>query len=631
MDSHLPDEILSEILSPALKVPDEEFADTSEKSPFAVYSESSSAFLLVSKAWLRVATPLLYHVVVLRSKAQALALDIALSTNPELGRFIKKLRVEGGYGASMLKIVKSAPNVTDLFLSINIWSADNVSGLCRGLPLMNPTRVVLYDLQRRRSNKNSDTLLATLIQCIKQWKNLNVFELPYWNVYAYNNIALSVSSALKEAPNLKILVIPATNFYGQEPPERLQLVAKNPTLKSIRFKQPVSRAALLNIHANLSVINHPGLRGLVTLPDDDTTLLPDTSSGPKPSPKSIQFSTAAVPEKPTVKIGSRLGIILVSKTFARLALPYLNETLFFRGAYTFNKFVMESNQTPSLGPQVKTLYLEAVGHADLRAILPRTKLVNIIGLSPFVITPTVFSGLGKSAGATLVRLEGVHITKATKREKPSLFSPFLNLRSLSATFKAPFDETPASIPAGALATLEQLTLPSFDESLITVLSHMDLNSLRHAAFPTGHAGLASFFGKHGDKLLTITVSVDCIRRVGVFDLCTVMVDLTVHCASGIPDPSSFTSASPRMALETITFKTGIRNRGTEKKWGPFFKSLNITTFPSLRQITVTCIKWPTNEHDISKSLWVKWAEALLDRNVKLIDGDGVGWRRRLKK
>ncbi|KAJ7863379.1 hypothetical protein B0H13DRAFT_2354214 [Mycena leptocephala] len=95
MSNHsLPDEIISEIFSPALKISDEDFSDTSGVSPFAKYSESTSAYLLVCKSWLRVATPLLYNVVILRSKAHAKGLSLALSTNNLLGQFIKKLRVE---------------------------------------------------------------------------------------------------------------------------------------------------------------------------------------------------------------------------------------------------------------------------------------------------------------------------------------------------------------------------------------------------------------------------------------------------------------------------------------------------------------------------------------------------------
>ncbi|KAJ7154462.1 hypothetical protein C8R46DRAFT_960497, partial [Mycena filopes] len=118
MADTLPDEIISEILSPALKVPEHLFANLASKSPFAKYSVSSSAALLVCKAWLRVATPLLYNVVVLRSKGQARALHDALRTNRELGRFIKRLRVEGGFANTMQLILEYAPNITDLFLSL---------------------------------------------------------------------------------------------------------------------------------------------------------------------------------------------------------------------------------------------------------------------------------------------------------------------------------------------------------------------------------------------------------------------------------------------------------------------------------------------------------------------------------
>ncbi|KAJ7615246.1 hypothetical protein DFH06DRAFT_1343707 [Mycena polygramma] len=136
--SILPDEILSEILSPALKVPDHLFSDTSRVSPFAQRLPSTSAYLVVCRDWLRVATPLLYNVVVLRSKSQANALEAVFKHNKEFGRFIKRLRVEGGYGIAMHTILKSAPNITDIFLSLGIHSSDGTQGLCKGLPLINP-------------------------------------------------------------------------------------------------------------------------------------------------------------------------------------------------------------------------------------------------------------------------------------------------------------------------------------------------------------------------------------------------------------------------------------------------------------------------------------------------------------
>jgi hypothetical protein len=129
-----------------LGVPDDMFSSTDEESPFSSISNNSSAtMLLVCKRWLRVAYPLLYHTVVIRSSGQAQALADSLKANPMLGRHVKKFRLEGGYGAATHRILISSPNITDLYLSLIIWSEDSVSGLCRSLSIINPSRVVLRD------------------------------------------------------------------------------------------------------------------------------------------------------------------------------------------------------------------------------------------------------------------------------------------------------------------------------------------------------------------------------------------------------------------------------------------------------------------------------------------------------
>jgi hypothetical protein len=101
------------------------------------------------------------------------------------------------------------------------------------------------------------------------------------------------------------------------------------------------------------------------------------------------------------------------------------------------------------------------------------KLVNIIGLSPVSVTLKQFSDLVKHRGSTLVRLEGLNVTKsAGKPGDPAIFSYFTNIRSLSIGIKTPF-ATSTSIPSDALATLEQLKLTNSDSSLITIFSQME--------------------------------------------------------------------------------------------------------------------------------------------------------------
>jgi hypothetical protein len=117
--NRVPDEIVSEILTPLLNHSDEVFCDQSEK-PLLDPDHSASRYLLVSKSWLRVSTPLLYNVVFLRTTAQAKALQAALKSTKDLGLFIKKLRVEGGFGNAMHTILQCAPNLSDLYLTLYI-------------------------------------------------------------------------------------------------------------------------------------------------------------------------------------------------------------------------------------------------------------------------------------------------------------------------------------------------------------------------------------------------------------------------------------------------------------------------------------------------------------------------------
>jgi hypothetical protein len=171
MAHKIPDEILKEILSSALKIDDDLFADTSSTSPFSFPTQSKSVFLAVCKRWLRVSTPLLYNVVVLRSAAQTQALARVLKKNKEFGLFIKKIRVEGGFGAAMEKILSAAHNTTDVHILLDIWSNDNVSGLCKGLPLLNPSHVILWQYDKR-SNRQTGQLYTTLGECMKSWTNM---------------------------------------------------------------------------------------------------------------------------------------------------------------------------------------------------------------------------------------------------------------------------------------------------------------------------------------------------------------------------------------------------------------------------------------------------------------------------
>ena len=92
--SLLPDELVKDILHSILDIPDHKFHDTSAQSPFAHVVASSSNTLLVCKRWMRIATPLLYYNVVLRSHATVISFCLAIRRKPTFAKLVRHLRVE---------------------------------------------------------------------------------------------------------------------------------------------------------------------------------------------------------------------------------------------------------------------------------------------------------------------------------------------------------------------------------------------------------------------------------------------------------------------------------------------------------------------------------------------------------
>lgn len=254
MADRAPDEIISEILSPLLKHSDEVFSDTSEKS-LVIPGFSSSAYLLVCKAWLRVSTPLLYNVVILRTTGQAEALEKVLKENRVFGSFIKKLRIEGGFGPATHTILKCAPNITDIFMTLSIWGTDNTTGLCNGLPLINPRRVILVDgtasnefitpsSSKPKKNKQVYRLLETLVAVIPKWDKLTTFVFPYVDVEenaTSTERAYALAEALRKSKSLETLLV----HGGTSFPDYLRQMRDAPALKSLHITFEMSLRLLI--------------------------------------------------------------------------------------------------------------------------------------------------------------------------------------------------------------------------------------------------------------------------------------------------------------------------------------------------------------------------------------------------
>ncbi|KAF7373509.1 F-box domain-containing protein [Mycena sanguinolenta] len=570
MANNLPDEIISEILSPALRVSDAAFSSlstSSDPSPFMTFSESPSAYLVVSKAWLRVSTPLLYHDVILRSKAQAQALATTLTVNPALGRFIKKLRVEGGYAISMHKILQNSRNITDLFLSTTVDSPDNASGLCRGLPLLDPVRVIVdTGYPWSMGGKAALKLLDTLEKCIPTWNKMTVLEVS-------SHFSDRLSEVVARAPSLETLVVWDEGRVHRIP-SCIRIIAANPSLKRLRIEP--ARSPQNDFQANLYAEVKQDKR-LMALWDSTNKSLVPTGDAPSPSPFVYPPQLAADPVQEDA-IWSRvlyfalyrdssdlrhpgLAPILVCKKFARVGVPHLFTNPVVRHRRAVANFASRLESKPELGGRVRSLTLTISPHGDMtfRKIITHTPALTKLdgGLFCRPITWTAFSDLRESTGASLRSFQGIPVSKATSPVDSNLFALFLQVHDFNWDSGTVFKTGPESIPADSFSLLVNLTVNTFDASFLKVLSHMELPSLRTVVFAATAVGGADFFQKHGAKLQKATLSSFQLEdpALAIWRNCPSLTVLGVSCDDKHPPTASCLKTSDiNPHLERIVFR-----------------------------------------------------------------------------
>ncbi|KAJ7259677.1 hypothetical protein C8J57DRAFT_1338947 [Mycena rebaudengoi] len=671
MEQHLPDEILSEILTPSLSVSDTDFSDTSPNSPFASYSgHSASAFLLVSKSWLRVSTPLLYNVVVLRSKAQAAALAAALKLNPDLGRFIKKLRLEGGLGASMHPILKGTLSVTDLVLTMDIWSSDSTSGLCRGLSLINPRRVILrHSGGKARTNKATTDLTEIVLKCLPEWSNLAVCDI---GVYGHLK---TFADSLARSKTIHTLLLPGTAFTRYTLPP----LCCAQSLKVVQFKSVMGSIAM---QYKTEVDADPRLCKLIKYADKSTcdeSTLPVLVSSLNPFVRLMESASQETRDDIWRRIlsfamhtdeselfdsvygtpaPSLLPLLLVSKKFYTLALPYFFQCLIIPdSAAAVESLRQQLISIPALGSSIRRIYLPIyVGFPeDISSILSCADRLEVV--KPFApirchnmdrsevrgkMCCDSFMAMVQTSGETL-RTLSAHIYKSPTVLSPTLFSSFKVLRSLSLSAAGLiFQVNPPLDVKYALATLEELHIDSCDPSLFLVLTCMDLDALWHLSVaniaPEHIDVLESLFQKHGRKLTTLRLSSNISAAVNIFSSCPELATLSIDCGSEIHDRNtielfSFKTQHLHLAKILITYPGYLIHqisKDHEPRWDSFFQEFDKDTFPGLREIQVSWCVWPLNEREIAKSVWVPRAEMLLSRGINLLDKTGKRWIPRLK-
>ncbi|KAJ7684328.1 hypothetical protein DFH06DRAFT_1312766 [Mycena polygramma] len=680
MSDHLPDEIISEILSPALKVTDEVFSDTSAVSPFAKYSESTSAYLLVCKSWLRVATPLLYNVVILRSKAQAKALSLVLTKDKQLGQFIKKLRVEGGYGPSMGIILEHSPRISDLFLSLEIYSSDNTGGLCKGLPLINPTRLILRDsgfTRRRPANKMLSQLVEGLGKVMCDWDHLVVFHCPYTSA---SNMARQIFLPLEKSKRLHTLVIPSATglSWAYSALEKCPLQAIHIEQTTSVFQQRyVDNLEDASLQALVKFRDAPAfskakvqasLEFPQIAPSLDPSFIPLAGASEEVYNtilSRILYFAMSVPDmdnNPTSRgIPPRLPLLMVTKTFNRIGMCHYYSHILLRSPSSTRNLASVISKNQLIGSHVRAIDGSFLGsqfsseaeydalHTSMLEVLSQTTGLVRMGrrhafaaddltliLGKTEISWAAFVAMAECSGATLRDLS-ISISKSLEQESTTTFSHFTALRSLDLICGIDSIDL-KNTPADGFPSLEELRISSTSQSFLTALSLMKLESLRRLVISYQTTAAETVLTAHGAKLtdLDITFRALEILKVPVFKLCPNLSCITVSAPGWIYDApqraEDLQSVEAVPSLVKIILDASFYSKRKEEAatWDRFFVNFNPTCFPNLREMEVKCCVWPTSERDIAKSCWVRWAESLLKHNVSLMDKTGKKWRPRLQ-
>ncbi|KAF7289048.1 F-box domain-containing protein [Mycena chlorophos] len=684
-DNSLPDEIISEILSPALRIPDELFADNHSKdSPFAAYSASTSAYLVVCKSWLRVATPLLYNVVVLRSAATAKALARALSENEQLGCFIKKLRVEGGFGASMHTVLRLSPNITDLFLCLDIFSTDKTDGLCKGLSLVNPRRIIFQHLNfKQKSNKQFTMLMEALRKALEKWDRLTAVATSQ---LLTTRATLPEYKTLVKALNQLERIETAYVMYGSHVEHVLQKLNRCP-LREIHVRSKVLASETVRfstiakdqnviIHSTEMKPRQSSLEAFDLIPSLDPFFTPMANVAADirdvvwshvlrlAMEPPQRYSILAAPHR-------RLQLLLVCKDFYRLGLPHFYSSVVLRNyLHPFNLGRVLTNHR-SLAHAIHRIRNDA-GSPDYEPIKGPTDteiafrlsfvlntMVNLQNIDlraddmfdyRFRMTWTSFATLAACAGSSLCHV-AVPIENLPSGGELSVypvsdvFSKLTALRTLHWQSKMKFPAVDIA-EVVAMPLLTDLIVHAADNTFWDLLAVLKPPSLRRLTLSDKHDndsfGIPSeaFFNAQTITELNVPpYSLLHSFKYNILDACHSLVVLNVTWSESLlgilvnPPRLVLSPGNTAEALEKIHFQSGW-SRSHDKAeialWTQYLVDLPFDSMPKLTEIRHDAIRWPTNERDIAKCPWVRAGDALAELGIALVDQDGKKWRTRLK-
>ncbi|GJE97708.1 hypothetical protein PsYK624_139290 [Phanerochaete sordida] len=197
MDALLPEELLREILSHNLTTALDAFFHfhfrwEGPARVLYVPPSRSSHLLLVSKRWLRVGTPLLYASLRLASPEHAGVVATLFRREPGVGRAVRWLRLEGGFGRDLGHVVKLAPGIHSVYVGLEMRSRDSVAGLKHAFAALSPVCLWIEDDAHRGNRKIHEARMLLYTHIANVWQSLKTVTLPE---HCWMHLALAIPLA----------------------------------------------------------------------------------------------------------------------------------------------------------------------------------------------------------------------------------------------------------------------------------------------------------------------------------------------------------------------------------------------------------------------------------------------------
>jgi len=292
----LPEELLERILVLCVVANPECSPPRSWHTPTP--ARRAAAILLVNKTFLRIATPLLYRTLILRSPEQlTLLLNNAFKPNPELAAHVRTVVLSGGYeGFDEFVNLCRQLEVLDITLDNNPWDESMQLRFGDSLQTMGNIKHLVLRKDAYLTQEKPKFIISQLAKAVPNWRSLETLDIRFR--LSSDPVTCAFAIALASAPNLKSIraLLPAvwnTTFLT---------ISQNPRLERIHLSSDhelIGSQLFLNIarrHSRLMDLVKAGTPIMRARAQSSPTAKPpslpipikvSSPIGPIPSPPSI--------------------------------------------------------------------------------------------------------------------------------------------------------------------------------------------------------------------------------------------------------------------------------------------------------------------------------------------------------